>query len=94
MNYGYLISTDTFQYPATLDRSEDGKEPLFRGIVCKVGESMDVEIRIKTLDGTFVAEKPLEIHKWRNPPMSDKQLHKELIKRGIQKYRQDKDRPY
>ena len=94
MNYGYLISTDTFQYPATLDRSEDGKEPLFRGIVCKVGESMDVEIRIKTLDGTFVAEKPLEIHKWRNPPMSDKQLHKELIKRGIQKYRQDKDREF
>lgn len=94
MRYTYLISTETGQYTATFDRSVDGKEELKRGCILKVGESMDVEIRLKSLDGTFVAEKPIEIHKWENPPMSDKQLHRELIKRGIPKYRHDKDREF
>lgn len=54
----YLISTKTLQYPADLDRSEHGLEPLRRGCIIKVGEAIDADVRVETLDGTFVFEKP------------------------------------
>lgn len=50
----YLISTDTLQYPSILNRSEHGKEEIKRGCIIKVGEAIDADVRVETLDGTFV----------------------------------------
>jgi hypothetical protein len=90
----YLISTKTLQYPADSDRSEHGLEPLRRGCIIKVGESINTETRVETLDGTFVFEKPIILKVWKNSPLSDKEVHPELEKRGFPKYREDRDREF
>lgn len=90
----YLISTKTLQYPADLDRTEHGLEPLRRGCIIKVGESIDADVRVETLDGTFVFEKPITLKVWKNSPLSDKQVHIKLEKSGFPKYREDKDREF
>jgi len=90
----YLISTKTLQYPADLDRSEHGLEPLRRGCIIKVGESIDTEVRVETLDGTFVFEKPIILSVWKNTSLSDKEIHIDLEKRGFPKYREDRDREF
>lgn len=90
----YLISTKTLQYPSDLDRTEHGLEPLSRGCIIKVGESIDSAMRVETLEGTFVFEKPTILNIWKNSPLSDKQVHKELEKRGFPKYREDRDREF
>ena len=74
----YLISTKTLQYPADLDRTEHGLEPLRRGCIIKVGEAIDAGVRVETLDGTFVFEKPTILKVWKNSPLSDKEVHPEL----------------
>jgi hypothetical protein len=90
----YLISTKTLQYPADLDRSEHGLEPLRRGCIIKVGEAIDTEVRVETLDGTFVFEKPIILKVWKSSRLSDKEVHIELEKRGFAKYREDRDREF
>jgi len=90
----YLISTKTLQYPADLDRTEHELEPLRRGCIIKVGEAIDTDVRVETLDGTFVFEKPTILKVWKNSPLSDKEVHTELEKRGFPKYREDKDREF
>jgi hypothetical protein len=90
----YLISTKTLQYPADLDRTEHGLEPLRRGCIIKVGEAVDTEVRVETLDGTFVFEKPTILKVWKNSPLSDKEVHPELEKKGFPKYREDRDREF
>lgn len=90
----YLISTKTLQYPADLDRTEHGLEPLRRGCIIKVGEAIDADVRVKTLDGTFIFEKPTILKVWKNSPLSDKEVHTELEKRGFPKYREDRDREF
>mgnify|MGYP000873898520 CR=1 FL=1 len=90
----YLISTDTLQYPSTLNRSEHGKEEIKRGCIIKVGEAIDTEVRVETLDGTFVFEKPIILKVWKNSPITDKQVHVELEKKGFIKYREDRDREF
>jgi len=90
----YLISTKTLQYPADLDRTEHGLEPLRRGCIIKVGEAIDADVRVETLDGTFVFEKPTILKVWKNSPLSDKEVHPELEKRGFPKYREDRDREF
>lgn len=90
----YLISTKTLQYPADLDRSEHGLEHIRRGCIIKVGESIDTEVRVETLDGTFVFEKPTKLMVWKNSPLTDKNVHIELEKRGFPKYREDRDREF
>jgi len=90
----YLISTKTLQYPADLDRTEHGLEPLRRGCIIKVGEAIDADVRVETLDGTFVFEKPTILKVWKNSPMTDKQVHVELEKKGFIKYREDRDREF
>jgi hypothetical protein len=90
----YLISTKTLQYPADLNRTEHGLEPLRRGCIIKVGEANDADVRVETLDGTFVFEKPIILKVWENSPLSDKEVHRELGKRGFSKYRQDRDREF
>jgi len=90
----YLISTETLQYPSDLDRSEHGLEPLRRGCIIKVGESINTEIRVETLDGTFVFEKPIILKVWKNSHLSDKEVHLELSKKGFSKYREDRDREF
>lgn len=90
----YLISTQTLQYPSDIDRSEHGLPPLRRGCIIKVGESIDTNVRVETLDGTFVFEKPIILKSWKDSPLSDKQVHVELEKRGFPKYREDKDREF
>jgi hypothetical protein len=91
----YLISTETLQYPCTIDRTEHGKQELKRGCIIKVGETtVTADLRVETLDGTFVYEKPLKIKEWINSPLTDKQVHKELEKRGFPKYREDRDREF
>jgi len=90
----YLISTDTLQSPSTIHRNELGKDDIKRGCIIKVGESIDAEIRVETLDGTFVFEKPIILKIWKNSPMTDKQVHVELEKKGFIKYREDRDREF
>ncbi len=90
----YLMATKTSQYPATFDRSENGLEPVYRKCILKYGEGDDVYKRVDTLDGTFVYEKPIIKHHWKNPPLTDKQVHKELEKRGIKRYREDRQREF
>ena len=63
----YLISTMSLRYPSILNRSEHGLLPLKRGCVFKIGEADDALVRVKTLDGTFVYEKPNIIEKLFNP---------------------------
>ena len=90
----YLISTKTLQYPSDLDRSEHGLEPLRRGCIIKVGESIDTDVRVETLDGTFVFEKPIKLKIWKNSHLSDKEVHLKLEKGGFPKYREDRDREF
>lgn len=90
----YLISTETLQFPATIHRHESGKEDIKKGCIIKIGESTDVYIRVETLDGTFVFEIPIILKIWKNSPLTDKQVHIELEKRGFIKYREDKDREF
>jgi len=91
----YLISTDSLRKPQLLDGSEIGEEDIIRGPIIKVGEtSVGADIRVETLDGTFVFEKPIILHIWEDSKMSDKQIHKELEKRGFPKYREDRDREF
>lgn len=90
----YLISTKTLQYPATIHRIESQKEDIERGCIIKVGEAIDAEVRVETLDGTFVFEKPIILKVWKNSPMTDKEIHTELEKRGFPKYREDRDREF
>jgi hypothetical protein len=91
----YLISTDTLQSPATIHRHELGKEDVKRGCIIKVGETgVTAEVRVETLDGTFVFEKPIILKVWKNSPLSDKQVHVELEKKGFIKYREDRDREF
>lgn len=66
----YLISTDTLQTPATIHRHELGKGDKKRGCIIKVGESTNAEIRVETLDKTFVSEKPIILKIWENSPMN------------------------
>lgn len=90
----YLISTITLQYPSDLDRSEHGLKPLRRGCIIKIGESIDTEVRVESLDGSFVFEKPIILKVWKKSPLSDKNVHRELEKRGFSKYRGDRDREF
>jgi len=90
----YLISTETLQSPSTIHRHEIGKEDIKRGCIIKVGESIDADVRVETLDGTFVFEKPIVLHVWKNSHLTDKQIHKILEKNGFPKYREDKDREF
>jgi hypothetical protein len=90
----YLISTDLLKSPSFIDRSELGGKDEKRGCIIKVGESIDTDLRVETLDGTFVFEKPVILKVWKKSPLSDKQVHIELEKRGFPKYRQDRDREF
>jgi hypothetical protein len=90
----YLISTNTLQSPSIIDRSELGKENENRGCIIKVGEAVDADVRVQTLDGTFVFEKPIILNVWKNSSLTDKQVHVELEKRGFPKYREDRDREF
>lgn len=90
----YLISTNTLQSPSIIDRTELGKDNEKRGCIIKVGESVDTDVRVQTLDGTFVFEKPIILNIWKNSSLTDKQVHVELEKRGFPKYREDRDREF
>ena len=90
----YLISTNTLQSPSILDRSELGKENENRGCIIKVGEAIDADVRVQTLDGTFVFEKPIILNIWKKSKLTDKQVHAALEKRGFPKYREDRDREF
>jgi len=90
----YLISTNTLQSPSVIDRSELGRDNEKRGCIIKVGEAIDADVRVETLDGTFVFEKPIILNIWKNSSLSDKKVHLELEKRGFPKYRGDRDREF
>lgn len=88
------MTSKTLQYPANLDRTEHGLPPLKRGCILKPGNATDTDVRVETLDGTFVPEKPIVLKVWKNAPKKDTQVHRELIERGFLKYREDRDREF